>query len=134
MRVNKYKVWDKENNKWFEPTYEAYKGNLEYLMLSPEGDLSMVTMGGIVHESMFPDRFDIVFFTGLKGKNDKDIYEGDLIRNYQTGESPNPLGEVSFEYGGWHYDCYHASALPLDSIASESEVIGNVYENPELLK
>lgn len=57
-----FKIWDTDINDWYKPTFEAYKGKLEYLMLSPGGDLSMITIGGkVTHESMFPDRFEIVW-------------------------------------------------------------------------
>ena len=61
MRRQKFKIWDNKNKCWYKPIYEAYRGKLEYLMLSPEGDLSMVTMNGIAHESTFKDRFDVIF-------------------------------------------------------------------------
>lgn len=61
----KYKIWDNLYDKWYEPTYEAYKGNLEDLTLTPCGELIMRKMnknGKIEtrHESMFPDRFEVV--------------------------------------------------------------------------
>ena len=80
------------------------------------------------------EEFEVMLFTGFTDKNGKDIYRGDLIVNYQTGDLPNKPGEVDLNYGGWHYDCYHANALPLNDIYLVSEVIGNVHENPELLK
>lgn len=56
----KFKIWDKEKNEWYKPTYEAYNGEVEVLSLSPGGDLTMRTLSESAHESTFPDRFEVV--------------------------------------------------------------------------
>jgi len=72
-------------------------------------------------------------YTGLKGKNGKEIYEGDIIRTSNDKWWNNtPDKEIVFSgngfwltnNGGQHY-------LPDESVR---EVIGNIYENPELLE
>lgn len=55
-----FKIWDNEKDEWYHPTFEAYRGEVEELLLSPGGDLSMRTLHGITHESLFPERFEVV--------------------------------------------------------------------------
>ena len=57
----KFRIWDNENNKYYEPIYMADKGHLEYLSVRPNGRLLMNKNGKIIDESVFPDRFIIEY-------------------------------------------------------------------------
>jgi len=68
-------------------------------------------------------------FTGLKDCKGKDIYEGDLLHRHM-----GVYWTVVFEGGKWVAKPKTESGLYLDySQFTESEIIGNIYENPELL-
>lgn len=145
MRENKYKVWDSENKKWYEPIFEHYKGNLEYLVLNPGGDLSMMTMDGMVHESMFPDRFKIVFFTGLKDKDGRERYEHDIYEVRVNGTKTHVeyvicvvrWADASTGFGFKKIDS--DSEIPewmgmLDPNIISIKYLGNIHEHSELIK
>lgn len=71
-------------------------------------------------------------FTGLHDKNGKEIYEGDIVRDYDEGF----LYKVMFceHYAQFmFYDYLNDDYYDNQDIA-EHEIIGNIHENPELLE
>ena len=67
-------------------------------------------------------------YTGLKDKNDKEIYEGDIV---------TVDGEIFYVewrgMGDWFIDPKKDAAFVFTPEIYDVEVIGNIYENPELL-
>lgn len=85
---------------------------------------------GLSHNPVFwwEEHYDypLMQYTGLKDKNGVEIYEGDILRFHIP---------TSFDYQiTWSDQEARWYTGPLNPAYSEKEVIGNIYENPDLLE
>ena len=135
MRQPKFRGVSKETNKWiygfgwFETDYtEIYLQELE----QTNQDALFFTDFGYVHyhiDSMGQ-------YTGVNDINNAEIFEGDIVkREFIAGFSINEdfIGEVKMLEGQWVID-NGQDAIPLWSEADELYILGNKFENPELLE
>ena|SRR3990167_169153 len=85
-------------------------------------------------DQVLSNQFELMQFTGLTDKNGVLIYEGDMVDNWgEDGQSE--IMEVMFnDVGQWMWGDGRGNSLPLYELdMEETVVIGNIYENPELL-
>ena len=70
------------------------------------------------------ERYKLMQFIGLKDKNGKEVYEGDICKKVLPYNRDFEIDNTPFQ---WH------SLIEFGSLEG-LEIIGNIYENPELLK
>lgn len=75
-------------------------------------------------------------YTGLKDKNDTDIYEGDIVTGFDIYLDHEAISQVFIENGNTYLSGENLETggdIVLSNFADQCEVIGNIHENPELL-
>lgn len=77
---------------------------------------------------------NLMQFTGLTDKNGKEIYEGDVVRKLSTSLLEDMVGVVEFQRGRYILRKGNITETFGAVNGAFLEVIGNIYENPELLK
>lgn len=132
-REIKFRCWHKKKSKWlFGYEYKNLGGFSLFGEVVLMGELSQVTLDEL-------NDIEIMQYTGLNDKNGMEIYENDILEMHQTinGQSKfviiNCIGEYDVRYLYNFERKYEYDIKDLLSI-EEMEIIGNIYENPELAK
>lgn len=130
MREVKFRIWDGKNmfplRLWdFAHGFLEVKTGYGPWRLHKETDIADYNEG--------PDEEDveIMQYTGLKDKNEKEIYEGDIVRCHVDNEAEDYL---HLEAKGGHV--VRTISIPetyQEGLPDNCEVIGNIHENLELL-
>ena len=124
-RIYKFRAWDKEERKW----KLGYKELGGFHLL---GELNL--LGEVNAELASPlsklQDIEIMQYTGFEDESGKEIYEGDIVK------TPSFIESVAFFDGSYFTVGKHGKKETSHFLTPGSyyKVIGNVWENPELLK
>lgn len=139
MREIKFRAWDKINKEMVKRELWLRLDGMELTAI----DLDKKDFGLFDYR----DQVELIQFTGLHDKNGKEIYEGDIVKYHDDFYSdPADIGgrrhiiRDRLYIVWWHplKAAFWLKSIPgaiTESIWSlDCEIIGNIYENPELLK
>lgn len=144
MREILFRGKRKDNGEWCEGFYTCV-ANLHYIAT---GIFDSLTNGIINTRAYKVDPETVGQYTGLTDKNGMKIFEGDIVKNtwcfissasvVRYGEYSQPFNDIHtkhigfyIEHTGENKDTYRKD---LGFFADRCEVIGNLYDNPELLE
>lgn len=123
----KYKLWCKDKNEWEKDSW----------VILPNGNIAWIEYGNIVGCAN-PKNHILVRSTGLKDITSRQIFEGDIVEFIHSGEKH--MSQIYYkELEGFHFKFiyddyeYELSISDLNIPYRKTKIIGNIYENPELL-
>ena len=122
MREIKFRVWDND---------EKIIKKVESINFPLGGESSSKTVCVYNEEEYCYEwvyDYELMQYTGIKDKNNKEIYEGDIVEFYSNVED-----EIITEKVEYHFGIYRAGDYFVGKIYNKCEVIGNIYENKDLL-
>ncbi len=132
--IPKFRAWDTTNKEMFKDTFA----------ITESGQVVTVEQGFVTDtpEYVFVDNLVVMQSTGLVDKNGMEIFEGDIVTDGDVASDIKYHQTLGFymigKYGfsvpfGQGVDVEYFEEFA-DHVSKIFEVVGNVYENPELLE
>ena len=130
MREIKFRAWDKENKEMLDVQELDYEDSYDGQPM--------------IRTTKYSDYFDteemlLMQYTGLKDKNGKEIYEGDIVKfrfKEDREEFPDLIGYIEYQstFAAFRIMSNQGSFKIDITEIKFIEKIGNIYNNPELLE
>lgn len=140
MRDIKFRAWDKDSDKMvFQHDVSVGK---EYFFSLSEDNVELLRYDND-YSAYVKCNSEIMQYTGLKDRNRKEIYEGDIVKFLDEkmhycefrNEFVN-IGKIFFDncqVMGWDITNRHMGIEEVWHYREYIEVVGNIYESPDLL-
>ena len=124
--IPRYRAWDNVKKEMFKDTFA----------ITESGQVVVVEQEDVMcpPDYVFVDNLVIMQSTGLKDKNGKEIFERDIVKMAKDVYSEPTYYEVVRHRGGAYRLESKQHGCELWLRHTDCEVVGNVYENPELLE
>lgn len=127
MVLLRFRAWDTTNKEMFKDTFA----------ITESGQVVVVDQSSVLTspDYIFVDNLVIMQSTGLKDKNGKEIFEGDILR-HQIQTEYTFIVKYDKDKGRWYGDSL-SRTYQIDittDFLKFYKVIGNAYENPEVWK
>lgn len=124
--IPKFRAWDTTKKEMFKDTFA----------ITESGQVVVVDQSSVFvsPDYVFVDNLVIMQSTGLKDKNGKEIFEGDIVKMAKDVYSkPTYYEVVRYRGGAYRLESkQHGCELWLRH--TDCEVVGNIYENREFLE
>ena len=142
MRMIDFRAWDKKKSEIVDVMDIDFSGKKVGVCNVPK----RMFRAGRLHTIHSIERnwseVELMQYTGLKDKNDTEIFEGDIVKwsrfcmdfNLENYEERSDNFVVEWDVYNTGFVLGDGEVFLYKDISSELEVIGNVYENPELLE
>lgn len=119
----------------FEMNHDVVVGRFGNFFVNPSNNGISENDSACLSEAntKYADDIPVMQYTGLKDKNGKEIWEGDILKLIDINVSVffnSATASFDFQYEGGDCESLYSNI----EAGIEMEVIGNIYENPELLK
>ena len=133
MREIKFRAWDLSRKKM----WTAEQMGIDELTLNPDGRGFVNVSGASQKLSQYMSHIMPMQYTGIRDKHGVEIYEGDIIYlcyTYEDARLESGWGWiVVIEWDNRQEEEEHFQGFNVPFDGEHCEVIGNIYENPELL-
>ena len=132
MKTNKFRVWDKLAERFIRPD-KGFQGHYTLDLNGCFYDLGNGSGG---------DEYVVQQYIGLLDNHGKEIYEGDIVTFKPKSDKP-PFWEVKYDFGLAMFCLYNRkkeryfeydSCIRGHICGDDVRIIGNIFENPELLQ
>jgi uncharacterized phage protein (TIGR01671 family) len=132
MREIKFRAWSSNDNKMYYEIFRSSNGAkkscgcFENLPIGLNHFLKSSSKG-----------YSLMQFTGLTDKNGKEIWEGDVVRYGRDGLNQGQGKVIMQANWYWTIEGFYNTSFDWPACAfsedQDTEVLGNIYENPSLL-